>query len=239
MNEFPRSVIERLGYYVYSLTDPRTRRVFYIGKGTGNRVFMHAAGAVDGRRSDQKLDTIRAIERSGRSVRYAILRHGLIEKEAFEVESALIDLVGLPELTNKVIGHATDRRGRMTVKEVVATYRAEAVVIREPSLLIIINRQYRQNMPPDRLYEITRGNWVLGQRRDGARYAFAVYKGLIREVYAIRGWRQTGTREPTQQRSRRSRFSGEVAADMQHYVGGDVSSYIRRGCQSPVLYLNC
>lgn len=38
MNEFPQSVIEKVGHYVYTLADPRTHKVFYVGKGQGNRV---------------------------------------------------------------------------------------------------------------------------------------------------------------------------------------------------------
>lgn len=36
---------ETLGYYVYGLFHPdRPNWPFYIGKGSGNRVFSHAAG---------------------------------------------------------------------------------------------------------------------------------------------------------------------------------------------------
>lgn len=38
MNKFSDKTIEELGYYVYSLTDPRNNKIFYIGKGCGNRV---------------------------------------------------------------------------------------------------------------------------------------------------------------------------------------------------------
>jgi len=38
-NSFSNAVIEQLSYYVYLLIDPRTDKVFYVGKGAGNRIF--------------------------------------------------------------------------------------------------------------------------------------------------------------------------------------------------------
>ena len=45
-NAFPAEVIQRLGYYVYRLIDPRNGETFYIGKGQGNRVFHHVAASL-------------------------------------------------------------------------------------------------------------------------------------------------------------------------------------------------
>ena len=41
--EFRQKVKEALGYYVYALVDPRDWKIFYIGKGKGNRIFHSAA----------------------------------------------------------------------------------------------------------------------------------------------------------------------------------------------------
>ena len=46
MKKFAREVVEKLDNYVYRLVDPRTGLTFYVGKGSGNRVFDHAAGAL-------------------------------------------------------------------------------------------------------------------------------------------------------------------------------------------------
>ena len=86
-NEFPRSVIEKLGYYVYLFTDPTTNKVFYVGKGTGNRIFDHLNRAISSPLESDKLDKIRSIQSQGLQVKHSIIRHGLTEKEAFEVEA--------------------------------------------------------------------------------------------------------------------------------------------------------
>lgn len=237
--EFPRSVIERIAYYVYTLSDPRTKKVFYIGKGTGNRIFAHVNDALEYPTESDKLDMIRTIAGSGRKVLYEIIRHGMTEEQALEVEAALIDFVGLPRLTNTIFGQGTDGRGRMRLADVIATYRSEPVTITEPSLLIIINRAYKRGMSDDELYEFTRGNWVLGERRNRAKYAFAVYKGLIREVYEIHKWRRAPARRSEAKVQTRWRFSGSVAYSMANYIGGTVENYTKRGNQSPVLYVNC
>lgn len=236
---FPQSVIEAVGYYVYLLRDPRDGQVFYIGKGTRNRVFAHARAAVEDREGNERLDRIREIIASGHSVEPELLRHGLIEKEAFEVESALIDYIGREELANVVQGHHADARGRMRVSEVIATYRAEPVQITEPSLLITVNRLYERNIAPERLYEITRGNWVLGERRNKAKFGIAVFRGLVRQVYSIAGWERCEARSPEQKNRNRWRFTGAVAPEMQHLVGGSVAGQIKAGAQNPIAYVNC
>ncbi len=236
---FPQSVSEQLGYYVYTLADPTTGKVFYVGKGTGNRVFTHARAAMKRGRKDEKLATIRRILGQGKTVKHEIIRHGMTEKEAFEVESALIDIYKLEGLLNKVGGHDMEQRGRMTDREIRARYCAAPIRIREPALLIIVNRLWERNISPERLYEITRGNWVVGPRREKARYAFSVYKGVVREVYRIDGWRQAKVRRKDQAQQNRWRFRGGVATELQRYVGRSVASYLKPGAQSPVRYLNC
>jgi len=188
MQEFPASVAERIGHYVYVLIDPNTSEVFYVGKGAGNRIFAHVNEAIEMPRESDKLRRIRDIKTGGQEVKYEILRHGLTEKEAFEVEAAIIDFIGLPVLTNEVTGHDTVERGRMAISDVIAAYRAEPIAIGEPAILIIVNKLFERNISPEKLYEITRGNWVIGERRNQAKYAFAVYNEVVREVYRIKRW---------------------------------------------------
>ncbi len=59
--EFQQTVKEAIGYYVYALVDPRDKKIFYIGKGKGNRVFQHAEAALYEKGQSLKLETIRSI----------------------------------------------------------------------------------------------------------------------------------------------------------------------------------
>ena len=231
--EFSPAVIEKLGYYVYLLKDPQTHKVFYVGKGTGNRIFQHLKEAMISSNSYEKLDTIRAIMQKGLPVICLIHRHGLTEKEAFEVEASLIDFIGLEDLSNRVAGQKSDERGQMNVEEVIARYDAPKVIITEPAILIIINRRYYRGISQEELYESTRQSWVIGKRRNKARYAFSIYNGIIRQVYEIEKW------YCAENNVKRWMFDGKIAASLQHYVGGDVSHYLTPGAQNPIKYVNC
>jgi hypothetical protein len=57
MQEFQPAVIEALKYYVYCLVNPRDNKIFYIGKGKGNRVFQHAKDSLN--ENDQSLKPLR------------------------------------------------------------------------------------------------------------------------------------------------------------------------------------
>jgi hypothetical protein len=239
IKEFSPAVIEKLGYYVYLLIDPETDSIFYVGKGIGNRIFAHLANALSVPTESDKRDTIRSIQAKGLQVRHIIHRHGLTEKEAFEVEASLIDFIGLGALTNIVQGHHSDNRGRMSIPEIVAQYDAPGIEIAEPSILIIVNRLFERGISDDKLYEITRGNWVVGEKRNKAKFAFAVYNGIVRQVYQIQRWFPATARSQEQKKQERWRFDGLVAQDLQHYVGGSVEKYITPGAQNPIKYVNC
>lgn len=120
--EWRPGVTENLGYYVYLLSDPRSDRIFYVGKGIGSRCFSHIWEARkttrDSRGDYEKLATIRGIEESGTDVRIEILRHGLTEDEAFHLEAAAMDLLGFSDLDNRVVGHGTRVKGRMGVDDI-------------------------------------------------------------------------------------------------------------------------
>lgn len=239
----PAGVAERLGNYVYLYVDPRNGRPFYVGKGKGERVLAH----FDDMRDSDKTYIIAELLAAGLTPRLDILAHGLKDEEtAFRVEAAAIDLLGLGELANQVRGWKSLQTGRMTLDELIGYYAAKPVTVIHPALLIRVNKLYRHNMSQLELYEITRGIWKLGERRNHVRYALAVFEGVVREVYEIQGWYHALTTSYTtrdlaeRDANGRWEFEGIRAPDdiRNRYYLGSVRAYFRRGNQSPVVYVN-
>jgi len=233
---FSQAVVEKLDNYVYFLQDPRTKNVFYVGKGVGNRVFNHLDCAIDTDGETEKLETIREIMNAGKKVSHFILRHGLSEQIAFEIEASLIDFVGMEILSNLQCGHYSNDFGLKTVEEITAMYEAKELSTTEPVLLINLNRLYRRNMTESELYDATRKSWVVGTRKEKAEYAIATYRGLTREVYKIENW------YPIEVKGKiRWGFNGIQAdskiRDSLRYKS--ITSFFSKGAANPIKYLNC
>ena len=197
MKFFSEKAIEALnGFYVYALVDPRNDKVFYVGKGTGNRVFSHEIESGKSRESEKKkLQHIREIENCGYSVRRLIINWGLTENEAFIAEATLINLLNrMPDiqLTNEVPGHHVHES--LTTEEFELQYGAvplEKEDIKHSILVIKINKLYRRGMSDAELYDSVRGFWAASLKSIEARkvkYVFGVYNGLILGVYKPDVW---------------------------------------------------
>jgi hypothetical protein len=236
-------VADRLGFYVYLYVDPRTGKAFYVGKGQGSRALAHLSASAESR----KAAVICELSEAGLEPRIDILAHALRDEEtAFRIEAAVIDLLGFDDLMNEARGWRSVQSGRRRLSELAFYYAAKPVEVTVPALLIRINRLYRHDMTPIELYEATRGTWKLGERRKGARYAFAVFEGVVREVYEIEAWHRAGTtpyatRDAAKLKLDRWEFAGRIADESIRsvYIGGSVAAYFRRGQQMPTAYVNC
>lgn len=240
---FTNDVIEQLQYYVYRLIDPRNGQTFYVGKGKGNRVFAHVEDALksyDGTSYEDKeeddvsakIQQIRDIKNAGLEVIHIIQRYGLTEKEAFEVESALIDAYG--ELTNIQSGHAADRGvNNAEVLQRELSYEE----YEEPDfgyIIIKINNRVLEERNND-FYETTRNAWKVSLKKvQNYKYCFSVLNGVVREVYSIDEWK-----EDHRGNSGRYVFVGKLAPEeiRRSFINKRIpEKYRRKGMASPVLY---
>lgn len=197
IKSFSEKALQALkGYYVYALIDPRDNKVFYIGKGVGDRVFNHEIESEKSPVSEKiKLQTISSIENSGLNVKKIIINWGLTESEAFASEASLINLWNFnseTKLSNIVAGHHVHEA--LTVEDFEMLYGAQPLSeedIKHGILIIKINKLYRRGMTAKELYDATRGVWVASLnsiRKKNVRYVFAVYNQLIVAVYKPDEW---------------------------------------------------
>ncbi len=235
MKQFSQAVIEKIGNYAYVLKNPIDSSIFYIGKGVRNRVFDHVSDALSDATINDKLEVIRNIHAANFQVEYYILRHGLTsEREALEIESACIDLLGLDSLTNIVKGHDSWERGMKTIDEVVQYYDAKVITISEPAIILNINKLYKRSMSGPELLNITRSAWIVAlKRREDVKYAFAAYRGLVREIYVIKPKSWKINRD-----GNRWEFEADVAeaSVRDKYLNQSLQNYIKKGNQNPVRY---
>lgn len=114
-------------------------------------------------------------------------------------------------------------------------------------MLININKRFKNARTPEELYEYTRGAWKVGPKRDAVEYIFPVYKGIVRNVYKLKGaWVPAGTTEYefrdflTFKGSGRWEFEGREAEEeiLKKYVGKSVKEHFPFGSRNPIRYVN-
>ena len=117
--------------------------------------------------------------------------------------------------------------------------------VTEPALLIRVNQLYRPTMSAMELYDATRGVWKVGARRELAKYALAVFEGIVLEVYEIVSWHPAGSTFTSRDREDvsapgRWEFVGRLAPERlrRKYIDRDVGSYFPPGAQNPIAYVN-
>ena len=245
INEFPSEVIKELKYYVYRLIDPRNGETFYVGKGQGNRVFQHSKGHLEEIEKvdntdefDEKLFTIKDILKSGLEVIFLIHRHGLDEKTALEIESALIDCY--PSAKNK-IGGTGNGFGCMNVQEIIQKYKAEEVEFQHNILTININRS-SQNEEID-IYDAVRFAWRIDvTNAKKVNYIFAVEKGIVVGVFTANYWKKATKKNfPEFNRYIKGRYGfigGKANTEIEKmYINKRLpTDFRKKGASNPILY---
>jgi hypothetical protein len=231
-----QDIADVLKSYVYLYIDPRNNELFYVGKGTEDRLFAHLRDQSE----SKKVARIAEIRKNGYEPQIDVLRYGLSNSEAALVEAAVIDLIGKDNLTNKVSGYHSNSFGRLTSQELMLLVDAKQVQVKHNAILLTINSLYRSGMSPLELYETTRGCWRVGSRRSKVEYAFSLFRGIVLEVYRIDQWFPAGTLEyktrdsSAFKKDSRWEFSGKIAEDIREgYVGFSVG----KAGQNPIRYV--
>lgn len=239
-NSFPQEVFDKIRFYVYELIDPRTGQVFYVGKGEKNRVFDHVKCVTKGNTlfsSDQdddvnlKIKQIKEILCAGLQVIYIIVRWGLDDETALEVEAALIDVI--PGLTNIQNGHNSDR-GITDVMSLKTNL--SATVYSEPDFdyMIVKTTQKHIDACNGSIYDATRYCWRVNiDRANNCKYVFSVVQGVVKAVYENPVWTRV-TSIPT-----RCEFEANEAPSgvWNKYFGKKIpDQYRAMGNANPVLY---
>jgi hypothetical protein len=245
---FSSETIASLGYYVYIYSDPDSNIPFYVGQGQGNRVFDH----LKDRSKCDKVDKISEIRSKGKEPLIEILAYGLDKDTAVKIEAAAIDLIGINNLTNIQRGHHSAEYGRIGVARLNAMLSKESLSIDDITddvIMIRINELYRNGMLPYELYDITRSAWAVNiNTAKKAKYAFAVYGGIIIEVYSIIEWIKGGGTTMNSNRkygenidkdAKRYEFIGNLAPQeiRDKYINKSVANIFRHGARNPIHYV--
>lgn len=196
--KFSKSTKERLGFYVYGLVDPRDQKIFYVGKASANdRAFDHLQISEAESKKQKKIFEIRD---SNSEPVVEILRYGLAsEMIAFEVEAAIIDAIGLENLTNEVRGHGIER-GRLLATEVERLHGSKPVLvssITERYMLFFIHKTYSPTLSEQQLYDSIRQFWyeISEQERSQITHpiGLGIVEGIVIRAYSIVAWHPAGT----------------------------------------------
>lgn len=228
MQKFSQAAKEALKYYVYCLVDPRDNTIFYIGKGKGDRIFNHVNASIKGTANSDKLDKIKDIINAGEKVVHYILRHGLSNETALEIESTLIDIFksgyfnNESTLTNIDFGHHKWTKGIKTINDIELDYGAKdfKLLNKDDRIIFInINKTY---VDDTNIYDAAKGDWPLSMKKaNNATHILVHYKGIVRAVFEKIKWKQS----PTQQ-------------NKLYFVGDQIEDCPYQNMESPYLKMN-
>jgi hypothetical protein len=217
--------------YVYCEIDEDNKRIpIYVGKGKSDRFFSHLKNLDDV--SNPKNKKIKALLEDNK-LGIDILAHNLTDKVAVAIESACIDLMGIENLENLVRGKGENIK-RVPLNELTNLLTNKTVKVRPEhrGVAILINKHYKPTFGDLETFEITRGIWgkriVTACEKNEAKFAYATFNGVVKDVYQIHSWVPAGTQEyfsrlldPERLKNARWEFVGKKASNKvrELYVG--------------------
>ena len=162
-------------YYVYAYYSSKSKMPIYIGKGFKGRCLAHIE-----KFKDEK------------NIKVYIIKENLSEEEAFKIESACIDLIGIENLSyNKVKGHHSEKH---IATQLIKDEKLDMDKVPNKSLIIYLSAKVLKDqdismMDDLELYDRARFCWSLSKIKGGAdsindyKYVFVGFKKHIITVY--------------------------------------------------------
>jgi len=224
-----KAFFDKLGFYTYALCeiDASNKRIpFYIGKGKNDRCLSH----LHDKKITGKTEKIRTLFEQ-KKLGIDILAYKLDEPTSLIVESVCIDLLNIDNLTNAVRGHG-DTNKRLPIYELMNVLRKDPITVlpEHKGIAFLLEKTFRHNFGDLEILEHTRGIWSRKQK-DDVKFAYATFRGIIKEVYEIYTWVPAGTQQyftrvldPEKVR-KRYEFVGKKASESirNRYVGQLIS----------------
>lgn len=193
-------------YYVYAYYSGNDIIPIYVGKGIKDRCLAH-------------LDEFR----NEKNLKVYIIKENLTEEEAYKIESACIDLIGVDKLKNKVKGHHSEKH---IANQLLVEEELKIDQVPNKSLIIYLSEKALINqdismMDDLELYDRARYCWSSSRVSGGLnklntyKYVFIAFKKHIITVYKNIHWFKAGTtqlfkREKEKIRNNRYEFVGKI-----------------------------
>ena len=117
----------------------------------------------------------------------------------------------------------------------------------QDAIFIKISNRFRENMSKEELYDESRGIWKVDANKvKTVKYAFVIYKNIIKEVYYIDEWHKAystpyyyRTNKTDRYDPERKEFTGKVASDIRDcFIEKSVAKYYKKGAANPIKYMN-
>jgi len=219
--EYSKKSISELKNYVYALMNPETNKIFYIGRGKGNRGMQHLLNKKN--KNSERQKEIDAIREKNLEPKLEILRYGMSTNEAKLVEATIIDTIGLSNLTNEIRGEdiSHGRANWVDLNIQLGGKPLEIENIKEGVILFFCHKAF----PYYNIYDSTRQFWKISEKKinlkiNGKRhykYAFGMRGNTVIEVFNILEWYPAGTTVSSRifqsDNNKRWEFTGSYADD--------------------------
>ena len=203
MTKFSPETSEAIGNYVYALIDPHKpetdpSRIFYVGKGTGQRCFSHAEAEAGWKpkknEPNPKLKRIHKIRKAtGSPPPIQIIAHKLGDDEAFHLETALISLL---QTDKHYCGLVSGKHGSsygLPVDDIEGLYSRPLKESAIGHRVLLVSLNGGEDLPPfpeikkSDMAERVLGYWRLADEgADQVEYIAGCYQLLIRQVFKVR-----------------------------------------------------